>query len=111
MAKYGDRVLETIEATIKEHYKEKGSSSSNDSTDSKRRRDAINASNLSDDFTQTTARTKKRMVKKQSKNSQAIDVDQFDDIDFSDDLFDVQVSEVDNNNGGRVLPSWSTNGA
>lgn len=76
----------------------------------------MNASNISDDFTQTTARTKKRLVKKQSESSQAFDlayktpIEQFEDIDFSDDLFDVQVSEVDNNNGARVLPSWSTNG-
>lgn len=115
ITKYGDRLLETIEATIREHHKDKSSSSSNDSLDSKRRRDALRNCN-EDDFTQSTARTKKRLVKKQNKSSQQasdhacrIPSDQLelDDINFDDDLFDIQVSEVDQNSRGRELPSWS----
>ncbi|XP_047959187.1 ATP-dependent DNA helicase Q-like 4A isoform X2 [Salvia hispanica] len=118
VSRYGDRLLETIEATIREHNKEKSSSSSNDSLDSKRRRDAASIPDGNDDFTESTARTKKRLVKKQDKSSQQQQQQQqpayqFDlgDIDFDDDLFDV---EVDQSSSGRVLPSWSgstTNGS
>ncbi|KAI3445622.1 hypothetical protein Pfo_002287 [Paulownia fortunei] len=118
ITKYGDRVLETIEATIRDYYKDKSSSSSNDSTDSKRRRRATNVSNGNsndDDFTESTGRSKKRLVKQQNRNSEAVDAcpayDQFEDIDFDDSLFDVEVGEIDQGGGGgRVLPSWSTNG-
>lgn len=115
--RYGDRLLETIEATIREHNKEKNSSSSNDSLDSKRRRDAASIPDGNDDFTESTARSKKRLVKKQDKTSkqqqQQQQAYQFElgDIDFDDDLFDV---EVDQSTGGTVLPSWSgstTNGS
>ncbi|KAL0384588.1 UNVERIFIED_CONTAM: ATP-dependent DNA helicase Q-like 4A [Sesamum radiatum] len=115
ITKYGDRVLETIEATIRDYYKDKNSSSSNDSTDSKRRRHAANGSN-EDDFTESTGRSKKRLTKKQNQTSNSTDHacvvidDQFEDIDFDDNLFDVKVSEVDQGSGGRVLPSWSTTG-
>ncbi|KAG6398666.1 hypothetical protein SASPL_140133 [Salvia splendens] len=112
LSRYGDRLLETIEATIREHNKEKSRSSSNDSLDSKRRRDAASIPDGNDDFTESTARTKKRLVKKQDKSSQQQQAYQFDlgDIDFDDDLFDV---EVDQSTSGRVLPSWSgsTNGS
>ncbi|KAL0335240.1 UNVERIFIED_CONTAM: ATP-dependent DNA helicase Q-like 4A [Sesamum radiatum] len=114
ITKYGDRVLETIEATIRDYYKDKNSSSSNDSSDSKRRRHAANGSN-EDDFTESTGRSKKRLTKKQNQTSNSTDHacvvidDQFEDIDFDDNLFDVEVSEVDQG-GGRVLPSWSTTG-
>lgn len=109
IAKYGKRVLETIEATIREHYKDKSSSSSNDSNDSKRRRDAMNNISVDDDFSQSTARSKKRFVHEQNKISESFGhaypaLDEFDDLDFDDDLFNVEVS------GGRVLPSWSTGG-
>ncbi|OMP01611.1 hypothetical protein COLO4_11771 [Corchorus olitorius] len=73
--KYGDRLLETIEATIKEHYKtDKNNSSSNDSNDSaKRRRDANGAvdGNIEDDddFTRSTGRSKKRISKSQTLDS------------------------------------------
>ncbi|KAH6766488.1 DNA helicase [Perilla frutescens var. hirtella] len=117
ITKYGDRLLETIEATIRDHYKDKSSSSSNDSGDSKRRRDVINIScgnSNDDDFTQSTARSKKRLVKKKNKNSEAFTHanaypaldDQFEDIDFDDNLFDVEVSEGNQNSGGRVLPTY-----
>ncbi|KAK4401971.1 ATP-dependent DNA helicase Q-like 4A [Sesamum angolense] len=115
ITKYGDRVLETIEATIRDYYKDKNSSSSNDSSDSKRRRHATQGSN-EDDFTESTGRSKKRLTKKQNQASNSTDhacvvIDnQFEDIDFDDNLFDVEVSEVDQGSGGRVLPSWSTTG-
>ncbi|KAK4438311.1 ATP-dependent DNA helicase Q-like 4A [Sesamum alatum] len=115
ITKYGDRVLETIEATIRDYYKDKNSSSSNDSTDSKRRRRAINGS-IEDDFTESTGRSTKRLAKKQNETSNSTDhacvvIDhEFEDINFDDNLFDVEVSEVDQGSGGRVLPSWSTRG-
>ncbi|KAK6136514.1 hypothetical protein DH2020_029750 [Rehmannia glutinosa] len=118
ITKYGDRVLETIEATIRDHYKD--NSSSNDSTDSKRRRNFTNVSSGTsndDDFTiESTARSKKRLVKKLNKNPELVDHarpaydDRFEDIDFDDSLFDVEVSGVDQVSDGRVLPSWSTKG-
>ncbi|XVF01151.1 hypothetical protein REPUB_Repub04eG0063700 [Reevesia pubescens] len=133
ISKYGDRLLETIEATIKEHYKtDKNSSNSNDSNDSaKRRRDAnvapcTNADDADDDdFTRSTGRSKKRTVKKQDQDGDAYSskdpdynnnqcpVD--DDLDFDyDDYIDCDVEpncpekRVDMNGLGRVLPSWST---
>lgn len=114
VTKYGDRLLETIEAVIREHYKDKSSSSSNDSNDSKRRRDAINnlsvGNSIDEDFSQSTVRSKKRLVENKNKDSEAFGhvypaLEDFQDIDFDDNLFDVEVS------GGRVLPSWSTNGS
>ncbi|KAE8698658.1 hypothetical protein F3Y22_tig00110597pilonHSYRG00586 [Hibiscus syriacus] len=79
VSKYGDRLLETIEATIKEYYKTDkiGSGSSNDSNDSaKRRRDATAAPNANasdynnddDDFTRSTGRSKKRTVERRDKD-------------------------------------------
>ncbi|KAG8368802.1 hypothetical protein BUALT_Bualt15G0084600 [Buddleja alternifolia] len=112
ITKYGDRLLETIEATIRDYYnKDKNSSSSNDSSDSKKRRNATNGKSNDDDFIESTGRSKKRLVKKQSTTFGAVDnIDQFEDIDFDDNLFDVEVSEIDGNGGGRVLPAWSSTG-
>ncbi|XVE49096.1 hypothetical protein DITRI_Ditri01bG0054600 [Diplodiscus trichospermus] len=127
LSKYGHRVLETIEATIKEHYKtdKNGSSGSNDSA--KRRRDANGAPNLNadddDDFTRSTARSKKRTVKRQDKenndgsyyskdseytNNQCPDDElDFDDYEYDDSNF--PEVKLDNMTGPRrVLPSWST---
>ncbi|PIM99694.1 ATP-dependent DNA helicase [Handroanthus impetiginosus] len=122
ITKYGDRVLETIEATIRDYYKDKNSSSSNDSSESKRRRRTTNVSSNghqdNDDFLESTGRSKKRLVKKLNKTSEAVNLacppynnNQYEDIDFDDSLFDVDVSEVDQvGYGGRVLPSWSATG-
>ncbi|GFP99215.1 ATP-dependent DNA helicase q-like 4a [Phtheirospermum japonicum] len=110
MTKYGERVLETIEATIRDHYKDKSSSSSNDSSESKKRRNGTFVSSVrsnDDDFTDSTGRSNKRLAKQQSKTPVAVDSSCFEDIDFDDDLFDVEVSGVDQGSGGRVLPSWS----
>ncbi|XP_051146387.1 ATP-dependent DNA helicase Q-like 4A [Andrographis paniculata] len=130
ITKYGDRVLETIEATIRDYNnKDKNSSSSNSngSSESKRRRrnaNVVDETSLNDDFMESTGRSKKRLLKTQSRNSEANDhtplpvynYDQFDDIDFDDNLFDVEVSAVEqgggggdgDGDGGRVLPSWSS---
>ncbi|CAK9175694.1 unnamed protein product [Ilex paraguariensis] len=125
IVKYGDRILETIEATIKEHYKGHKTNSSNDSNDSaKRRRDTIKASNGNfkdgeDDFFQSTGRSKKRILKKQTKCPEVIDYREPDyyeecvdeDLDFDDSNCNIGVNgsniKIDRNGGGRVLPSWS----
>ncbi|KAL6517738.1 hypothetical protein OROMI_033439 [Orobanche minor] len=110
ITKYGDRVLETIEATIRDHYKGKNSSSSsNDSCDSKKRRNGSKVSNGTcndDEFTDSTGRSKKRLLRKQNKDSDNSYVE-VEDIDFDDNLFNVEVSGVEQVSGGRVLPSWS----
>lgn len=122
LSKYGDRFLETIEATIKEHYKmEKISSGSNDSLDSiKRRRDAVRVSKDGDDFMESTGRSKKRVLKKQNRSIEVVDFSEVDyyngsadnvELDFDGTDFDIEnnVSDlnVERNAGGRVLPYWS----
>ncbi|KAB5563726.1 hypothetical protein DKX38_003780 [Salix brachista] len=77
VSKYGDRLLETIESTIREHSKaDRNSSGSNESSDSvKRRRDASKAPNGNleedDEFTKSTGRSKKRTATRQNKVSGA----------------------------------------
>ncbi|KAK3016325.1 hypothetical protein RJ639_007305 [Escallonia herrerae] len=88
IGKYGDRVLETIEGTIKEYYKmDKNTSSSNDSNDSaKRRRDEVRNSNgnlRDDDFMESTGRSKKRVLSKQN-SADAIDYSEPDYNDYLD---------------------------
>ncbi|XP_022763289.1 ATP-dependent DNA helicase Q-like 4A [Durio zibethinus] len=127
ISKYGDRLLETIEATIKEHYKTgKNCSSSNDSTDSaKRRRDANGALNAKaedddddDDFSRSTGRSKKRTLKRQDKDGEAYSSKDQDynnnqcpadhDLGFDDYDYDAESNCIVDMNGlGRVLPSWS----
>lgn len=94
VSKYGDRVLETIESVIKEHnMKDKNSSSSNESTDSVKRRrggDQNQSPNIEDFEFNSTGRSKKMATKKQNKVDEAgnrIDRDycsQYidDDLDF-----------------------------
>ncbi|KAL3538533.1 hypothetical protein ACH5RR_001899 [Cinchona calisaya] len=125
--KYGDRVLETIEATIREYYKmdKTSGSSSNDSADSmKRRRGTVKVPDANskddEDFTESTVRPKKRVLQKQNVSVQATDnVDPafydcifYDDLDFDDSNYGVESngtsSNTDVNDGGRVLPSWSS---
>jgi len=117
--KYGDRVLETIEATINEHYKT--GNSSNDSADSaKRRRDMVNNSK-DDDFMDSTGKSKKRAVKRTNQPVNIIEYEEpdhyydvMDDINFDDSIYDVECNgshsngNQNQNSGGRVLPSWST---
>lgn len=123
VTKYGERVLETIEATIREYYKtEKNSgSSSNDSNESmKRRRDLGKVAQNSkdeDDFSEATGRSKKRTLTKKNTNVESVEKEDpyeefFDvDIDFDDSNLEMETNgsnlKVDVNDGGRVLPSWS----
>ncbi|CAN4108121.1 unnamed protein product [Withania somnifera] len=89
--KYGDRVLETIKATITDHRKSaKTSSISNDATDSgKKRRNSINVqnSNAKDEeyFIENTGCTKKRVFKKQHKHAEVID---YRDLGYFDECMD-----------------------
>ncbi|GER26748.1 ATP-dependent DNA helicase Q1 [Striga asiatica] len=116
LMRYGDRVLETIEVTIREHNRDKNGTSSNDSSDSRKRGNDTKVSSGTsndDDFVESTGRTRKRLAKNQDKNLEPVydAFHEFDDIDFDDDLIDVEVSEVVRVNGGRVLPSWPINGS
>ncbi|PPD89856.1 hypothetical protein GOBAR_DD13203 [Gossypium barbadense] len=117
--KYGDRLLETIEATIKEHYKADkiSSGSSNDSNDSAKRRRNTNANiDNDDDFSRSTGRSKKRTVERQDKDGNSDNNHQYpadeNDLDFDDldYVYDVESKEnrpqVEVNINGRVLPSW-----
>ncbi|GAB2293116.1 hypothetical protein Dimus_027328 [Dionaea muscipula] len=127
LSKYGDRVLETIESTIKEYYQKSdknSSTGSNDSTDSanKRRRDSLqtlNGSAEEDDFLENTARLRKRAANaletRGAQISELIEEESFSDcidadLDF-DDSFVAQTngsdSKVNQSGSGRVLPSWS----
>ncbi|KAH0988037.1 hypothetical protein GBA52_015214 [Prunus armeniaca] len=96
LAKYGDRILETIEAAIKEYYKtDKNSTSSNDN------------------------RSKKKAPKRQNKTIEAYSYAEPDYPQLIDDEldlycydFEVNASDMKTNQnaGGRVLPQWSTPG-
>jgi bloom syndrome protein len=120
--KYGDRILETIESTIKEYKTDKNSSGSNDSNEIKRKRDA-NKDQIGnvedDDFTKSTDQLKKRASKRQNKTiedysylepdyNQIID----DELDLYGYNFEVNASATKTvqNVGGRVLPQWSKPG-
>ncbi|KAK4740981.1 hypothetical protein SAY87_024569 [Trapa incisa] len=111
LSKYGDRLLETIEATIKEYYRtdNKNSSSSNESTDSwKRRRDENNGPNspLDDDkFMESTGRSKKRAATKEPNFDECSDQLDFEDADDFE-AYD-SILKAEKNKGGRVLPSWT----
>ncbi|KAM6581019.1 hypothetical protein CsatA_004793 [Cannabis sativa] len=122
LAKYGDQVLETIESTIKEHMKDKNSSSGHDSTESaKKRRAGEQSPNLEDYEFNSTGRSKKMASKRQSNvtnfgnNMEQDNYNQYidDDLDFIDCDFDSIASQIktnQKNNAGRVLPCWSTPG-
>lgn len=121
ISKYGDRLLETIESTIREYYnKDKNSSSSNDSADSsKRRRDAAKDFKDGDDIMENTDRSSKRATKTlkkrveldNSKDPYYYDQCVDDDLDFEDFSYDAEMNgfdlKPDQNGAGRVLPSWS----
>lgn len=116
-------MLETIEATINEHYKTtKKSGSSNESTDSgKRRRNGSNNSNgnlNNEDVIDSTGRSKKRVLSRPSEPINIINYEELDDnelmecTEFMESLVDIEndASRSNQNSGGRVLPSWSTAG-
>ncbi|KAG9147521.1 hypothetical protein Leryth_007320 [Lithospermum erythrorhizon] len=128
LAKYGNQILDTIERIIREHGKTgKTSSSSNDSSDSaKRRRDAEGTArgDTRDDenderFVQSTARTKRRTLKKKKNdtadNNECRDQSHFDELDdellyefYTEAELNGSIPKMDTYNEGRVLPSWST---
>lgn len=120
--KYGDRVLETIEAFIKQYKKtDKNKSSSSHSSDSiKRRREVAEVSNRTsndyEDFTESTARSKKRAAKlKKNSEIKPVEIDEFnecmdDDLDFDVSTFEYQAASLpknETNANGRKLPTWS----
>lgn len=121
VSKYGDRLLETIETTIREYQgtDNRNSSSSNDSMDSmKRRREANGGAKPNyeedDDFTRSTGRSKKRATVIEAQNHSNRDIEEpgddiacIDDLDFEDSDFDVDVDVSNVNSAGRMLPSWS----
>ncbi|CAN6703528.1 unnamed protein product [Malus baccata var. baccata] len=91
-ARYGDRILETIEAAIKEYFKtDKNSSGSNDSNDIKRKRDGNRdrKENVEDDDFKSTDRLKKMALKKQSKTIEAYSYVEPDYGVFIDDELDL----------------------
>ncbi|KAJ6327799.1 hypothetical protein OIU78_014621 [Salix suchowensis] len=106
VSKYGDRLLETIESTIREHSKaDSNSSGSNESSDSaKRRRDASKAPNGNleedDEFTKSTGRSKKRTATRQNKvagahnSMEPVSCNRFldDDLDFNDSYHDSEAN-------------------
>lgn len=119
MTKYGDQILETIEATIEEYYKTgKNKTSCSDSNDIKRKRDGSKVQNENleaDDFTKSTDGSKKRSLLKKSKTIEAYsyvepDYSEFidDDLDLYGYNFEVNASntKADHYPGGRVLPQW-----
>ncbi|KAL6176388.1 hypothetical protein ACLB2K_053022 [Fragaria x ananassa] len=122
--KYGDRVLETIESTLKDYYKSyKNSTSSNESSEGKRKREGSNKDQNGhvedNDFTKSTDRSKKKASKRQIKpiedySYQEPDSNQImdDDLDVYGYNFEVNASATKTvqNVGGRVLPQWSTHG-
>ncbi|PON33177.1 DNA helicase, ATP-dependent [Parasponia andersonii] len=119
ISKYGDQVLQTIESTINDYMKTTNSSSSNESTDSgKRRRAADQSPNLEDFEFNSTSRSKKMATKRQNNVAEACNnteqkyYSQYidDDLDFEDNDFDNNGSgrKTNQNGSGRVLPSWST---
>ncbi|KAB2627146.1 ATP-dependent DNA helicase Q-like 4A [Pyrus ussuriensis x Pyrus communis] len=121
VARYGDPILETIEAAIKECFKtDKNSSGSNDSNDIKRKRDGNKDRKeiFEDDDFRSTDRSKKRALKTQSNTIETFryvepDYSFIDDeLDLSGYDFEANVPDMKTNqNGcGRVLPQWSTPG-
>ncbi|CAH9116719.1 unnamed protein product [Cuscuta epithymum] len=106
--KYGDRILETIEATIRAYS---SSGSSNESPDSGKRK--------GDNFVESTACSKKRVSNKQCKQKKGKLID-YEELGYYDDCIDtdfdfeentnpqtnVSVAKANGEAGGRMLPSW-----
>ncbi|KAI3972657.1 hypothetical protein MKX01_019315 [Papaver californicum] len=121
VAKYGDRVLEVIEKTVKDfHAKDKSNGGGSD----KRRRNLTGTTNSGfreddDDFTDSTGSLKKRATSDEAmtRNSEfndynAAGYDQCTDIDLDwEDLNNDKYINGSNANDeiGRVLPSWAGN--
>ncbi|KAL4580725.1 hypothetical protein LXL04_016927 [Taraxacum kok-saghyz] len=114
--KYGDRLLETIEETINNHYNDSNKTKSNSSDSIKRRRRSTSQipngapiDNDEDDFVASTARTKKRVVEKPDPVVENVDPfgdirDEDLDFDMFDKICEVRTNSASPNIGGRVLP-------
>ncbi|GMH23928.1 hypothetical protein Nepgr_025771 [Nepenthes gracilis] len=128
VSKYGDRVLETVESTIKEYYKKSDKNSSTGSNDSaesaKRRRESLKVSRASlkedDDFMELNRRLRTRIIHesddRSAQLSEAFEEENFSecidaDLDVADDCYEVQASgsnsDLKPSGSVRVLPSWS----
>ncbi|KAI9103562.1 hypothetical protein K1719_023185 [Acacia pycnantha] len=123
VSKYGDRLLETIEKTIREYNKsDKSSSWSNESNDSAKRRrgskgkaDGGDGDN-DDECTRSNGRSKKRTVKKNNRKAVVYDSgaeeDYFKDcLDEDLDLDNIENTAMDinrRNSEGRVLSEWTS---
>ncbi|KAG9444163.1 hypothetical protein H6P81_015503 [Aristolochia fimbriata] len=127
ITKYGDRLLETIESTLKEYYQQTGTNGSinNENADTVKKRRNLSSKidrNLGeDDFIDSNdGLSKKRATKKAGRkvingfdNSEILmDAHRYPDYepDFEEE---VNVMEMErqsdpnmNGNGGRILPSW-----
>ncbi|XP_077238725.1 DNA helicase (RECQl4A) isoform X2 [Tasmannia lanceolata] len=124
ITKYGDRVLETIESTIKDYQMTEKNSSSNENTEAiKRRRYSIGASHSpeDDDFTESTCLSKKRtMIKGPPNNNSGFGNSLYDDrcididLDSDDSINEAEIegsySVAKQNESGRILPQWSKPG-
>ncbi|RZR87536.1 hypothetical protein BHM03_00014959 [Ensete ventricosum] len=120
--KYGDRVLEAIETTIREYRKtsRNSSSSSNDNADGTKKRRGSAGSEPGandDDFAESTVQSKKRVAKlvnsqngpadttsMSAYNGRCIDVD----LDGYEMESEDSVPVTGQGPPGRVLPQWLT---
>ncbi|XP_068658889.1 ATP-dependent DNA helicase Q-like 4A isoform X2 [Aristolochia californica] len=131
ITKYGDRVLEIIESTLREYYQQTGRNGSIDKENAdtvKKRRNSTSKtdSNLGeDDFIESSdGLSKKRATKKAGRkvvsefDNSEISMNDNDRIHVEPDFEElVNAGEVErqsdpnlNRNGGRILPSWSKPG-
>lgn len=106
-AKYGDRVLATIESVVREFSNSSSrSTGSGDSSDqSKRRRRVPLASGpnpYEDDFEAATVQSKKRATKAGTLGLQKEDVC----IDLDLDGYEMNNAKPNPKSGARVLPQW-----
>ena len=123
--KYGDRVLDTIECTIREYQKASKnsiSSGSNENADAmKRRRESIgiNSNGHDDDFAESSAQFKKRAPKSGTNQTAAPDTMSIStsfqrcidvDLDGCDEEAEETISKANQKGSGRVLPQWSKPG-
>ena len=120
VTKYGDRLLETIEATLKEYHAadNRNSGGSNDSVDSAKRRREANGNMTpeygeDDDFTRSTGHSRKRATTiteakdySNHKMEQNHDIECLGDLDFEDSVSEFEINASNVNNAGRVLPPW-----
>ncbi|XP_038989126.1 ATP-dependent DNA helicase Q-like 4A [Phoenix dactylifera] len=123
--KYGDRVLEIIESTIKEYQKanRNSSSSSNENTDAAKRRrgsTGIDSAVNDNDFAESAVQSKKRVTKVRNDRKGAPDTASISTyngrcIDLDLDGCDMETEESNpkakQKATGRVLPQWSRPGS